>query len=256
MFWRATAHLAERMVALLDPKPGQRLLELAAGPGDTGFLAARLVQPGGELLSTDVAPEMLEAGQRRAAALGLTNVRFAVEDAAALSLADDAADAILCRFGLMLVPEMEQVAAEIARVLAPGGRAVLAVWAGPELNPWMTVTGRAGVELGLVEPPDPDAPGPFRLADPERLRSVVTGGGLEVERIEDVPVTWTTGSLDEWWESITDMSPMLRPLVAKLSADEVSALRARSETHLQEHIAVDGSLTVPGLARVVAATAA
>jgi len=156
---------------------------------------------------------------------------------------------------LMLVPEMELVAAEIARVLRPASRAVLAVWAGPKLNPWMTVTGRAGVELGLVEPPDPDAPGPFRLADPSRLRSVITGAGLEIECIEDVPVSWTTVSLDEWWESINDMSPMLKPLVAKLSADDVLALRARSESYLKEYLAEDGSLSVPGLALVVSATA-
>jgi len=244
------------MVELLEPQPGQRLLELAAGPGETGFRALAGIRPGGELLSTDAAPEMVEVARRRGRELGLDDVRFAVEDAANLSLDDDAVDAVLCRFGLMLVPEMGRAAVEIARVLRPGGRAVLAVWASSRLNPWMTATGRAASELGLVEPPDHDAPGPFRLSDPDRLRSVVEAAGLRIERIEDVPVAWAASSLDEWWETSRDTSRMLTMLLERLTPDETAALRARSEAHLQEYVADDGTIAVPGLARVVAATAA
>ena len=110
------------MIELLEPVPGQRILDLAAGPGETGFIVLPLIQPGGELLSTDAAPEMVEVARRRAATLGLDGVEFAVEDAARLTLPDDSVDGIICRFGLMLVPDMESAAAEIARVLRPGGR--------------------------------------------------------------------------------------------------------------------------------------
>jgi len=133
---------------------------------------------------------------------------------------------------------------------------VLAVWASSRLNPWMTATGRAASELGLVEPPDHDAPGPFRLSDPDRLRSVVEAAGLRIERIEDVPVAWAASSLDEWWETSRDTSRMLTMLLERLTPDETAALRARSEAHLQEYVADDGTIAVPGLARVVAATAA
>lgn len=243
------------MVDLLEPRPGQQLLELAAGPGETGFLALPGIHPGGGLLSTDAAPEMVEVARRRAAELGLEQVRFQVEDAADLTLADNAVDGVLCRFGLMLVPDMERVAAEIARVLRPNGRAVLAVWASSRLNPWMTATGRAALELGLSEPPDHDAPGPFRLADLDRLRSVVIAGGLAIEHVEDVPVTWAAGSISEWWETTRDTSRMLAILLERLSSDQASALRVGAEAHLQEYLAEDGSLTVPGVARVIVATA-
>ena len=83
---------------------------MAAGPGDTGFLALTQLQPGGHLLSTDVAPEMVEAARRRAVELGLDDVTFAVEDAAALTFDDDAFDGILCRWGLMLIPDMDAAA--------------------------------------------------------------------------------------------------------------------------------------------------
>ena len=143
LIWSATHVVSERLVELLDPRPGQSVLELAAGPGDTGFLAYPRILPGGQLLTTDVAPEMLEAARRRAAELGLDNVTFAVEDAASLTLADASVDGVLCRWGLMLVPDMEGAAAEIARVLRPGGRAAVAVWASPEENEWMTAGGRS-----------------------------------------------------------------------------------------------------------------
>jgi SAM-dependent methyltransferase len=244
------------MVDLLAPEPGQRILELAAGPGETGFLVVARVQPGGELLSTDAVPEMVEAARRRALELGLTGVRFGVEDAAELTLADNAVDGILCRFGLMLVPDMKGMTGEIARVLRPGGRAVLAVWAGSLLNPWITAAGRAALALGYSEPPDLEAPGPFRLADLEQLRSVVLAGGLAIEHVEDVPVTWFAASLDEWWETTCDTSRMLADLLGRLSDSQTAALRQEATGLLREYLAADGSLSVPGLARILVATPA
>ena len=253
LFVRATAQLSERMVELLDARPGDTVLELAAGPGETGFGVLSRIQPGGELISTDGAPEMVEAARRRAAELGLTGVRFRVEDAADLKMADDAVDRVVCRFGIMLVPDMEAVASEIARVLRRGGTAVLAVWAGTSVNPWMTAPGKAANELGYMEPPDHDAPGPFRLSDPGRLRAVVASGGLAIETIEDVPVRWVADSLDEWWETTRDTSRMLTLLTERLSSEEIAGLRTRAEHHLGEFVRADGSIAAPGVARVVLA---
>ena len=147
--------MSERLVELLGPRPGQTIVDLAAGPGDTGFLAAPLVRPGGRLVTTDVAPEMLDTARRRAAELGLDDVEFLTEDIAALSFDDATVDGILCRWGLMLVPDMDAAAAEIRRVLRAEGRAALAVWGSPDDNDWMTAPGRSALELGLVERPDP-----------------------------------------------------------------------------------------------------
>lgn len=254
LFARATTALSERMVELLAPTPGDRIIELAAGPGELGFSTLTLILPGGELVTTDAAPAMVDVARRRADHRGLTGVRFAVEDVARLSLEDASADGILCRFGLMLVPEMERAAGEIARVLRPGGRAVLAVWASSRLNPWMTAVGSAGLDLEVMPPPDPEAPGPFRLAGHDRVTSVVTAGGLDVVGVEDAPVTWEALSLDEWWAATCDMSPTLRGLLEQLPPDTAAALRRGAEAHLAEYVSADGALTVPGLAHIVVAT--
>lgn len=241
------------MVELLEPRPGQRILDLAAGPGESGFKVLPLIQPGGALLSTDAAPEMVEVARRRAAVLGLEGIEFAVEDAARLSLADASVDGVICRFGLMLVPEMEAAAGEIARVLRAGGRIVLAVWASSRVNPWMTAAGRAALDLGFTGPPDHEAPGPFRLSDPERLQAVVESGGLRITATDEVAVTWAAESAAAWWETTRETSRMLAALLERLSPAEVAALRGRAEALLQEFTAADGSVSVPGLARVVVA---
>jgi SAM-dependent methyltransferase len=247
LFLAATGMVSERLVALLDPRAGETILELAAGPGDTGLLAARSLAPGGRLVSTDFAPEMVEAARRRTAELGLEElVSFAVEDMQSLSFADASFDGAVCRWGLMLVPDMQTAAGEIARVLRPGGRIALAVWADADDNDWMTAPGRSALELGLVERPDPDAPGPFRLAREGALESLLTEAGLAVERVEDVSVTWRAASLDAWWEIARDTSRSLAVILESTTAEDAEAIRAGAERRLERYVEADGSLTVPG----------
>jgi SAM-dependent methyltransferase len=253
LFWNATLPVSARMVDLLDPHDGATILELAAGLGETGFLALDRIGHDGHLISSDVAPEMVEAARRRADELGLVHVDFRVLDAAELDLPDEVADGELCRFGFMLVPDMERAFAEAARVLRPGGRLSLGVWAPAEVNPWISAAGRAASTLGLVEPLEPDAPGPFRLADEARLRELITGAGLELDALEDVPVTWRATSVGEWWDATRDMSRMLAMLVARLSDEQVDAVRDHAQEQLARYAGVGGELAVPGLARVALA---
>ena len=94
------------MIDAIDPQPGQSLLELAAGTGDTGLLAAELIAPAGTLISSDFAPEMLQAAQRRAEELGIGNVRFKQIDAdTSIDLEAGSIDGVLCRWGYMLMAD-------------------------------------------------------------------------------------------------------------------------------------------------------
>jgi SAM-dependent methyltransferase len=249
LFWAATRALSERLVDLLDPRPGETILELAAGPGDTGFLVAERLGPSGRLLSTDVAPEMVAAARRRGSELGVTNVEYRVVDAAAIDLPDGSVDGVVCRFGLMLVVDVDAAFSELARVLRPGGRAALAVWAEPRANEWITAGGQAALELGLIEPAPDDAPGPFRLHDETRLRSLVADAGLQLEALENVIVDWRASSLDEWWDTWRDTSRMLSLLERDIGDAQTALLRDRAERRLAGYRRADGSLEVPGLAR-------
>jgi SAM-dependent methyltransferase len=151
----------------------------------------------------------------------------------------------------MLVPDCARAVAEVARVVRPGGRAVFGVWAESSRNLWMTAAGQMALTLGYVDPPDPDAPGPFRLAATGALWELAEAAGLERLHEEEVPVTWHAQSLEEWWECSVDLSRNLAALVARVAEDEVAAVRAGAGELLGEYLAADGSLRVPGVARVL-----
>ena len=103
------------------------MLELASGPGGVGLAAAERVAPGGEVVLSDIAPEMTAIARRRAEARGLTNVQARELDLEQIDEPDASYDVVLCREGIMLVPDPARAAREIARVLRPGGRVGLAV---------------------------------------------------------------------------------------------------------------------------------
>ena len=250
--WELSRGLSERLIELLDPRPGETVLELAAGPGDTGFLAADRVVPGGRLISTDVAPQMLVAARERADELGVANAEFRVMDAQTLDLLDASVDAVVCRWGYMLVEDPARALAETRRVVRPGGRVAFAVWASADENPWASTIGRVLLAHGLVERPEPDAPGPFRLADPARLRELVTGAGLELLVLEDVELTWRYESFDDYWQISSDLSRTLVAAVEAVDEGRVAAMRADLRAATAQYESGRG-LEFPALSRAVLA---
>src|SRR5262245_16095274 len=186
----------EWLVRSVAPKPGQHLLEIAAGPGDTGFLAAALLGHG-RLVSTDIAPAMVEAARKRGAELGVHNVDYRVLDAQAMDLADASFDGAICRWGYMLMPDPAAALRETRRVLKPGGRLALAVFTGPAENPWVSIPVGVLREKGYLPPAAKDwQPGILALADRARLQSLLDGAGFASTTIEVVDMAWTFKDLD------------------------------------------------------------
>jgi SAM-dependent methyltransferase len=249
---KTTRPVTEWMVRALDPQPGDTVLELAAGPGDVGFAAAPLLGEDGHLISSDFSSEMVEVARRRAAELGLGNVEHRQIDAEVIPLEDGSVDGVLCRFGLMLMPDPEAVVAEMRRVLRPGGRLALAVWSTGQRNPWVTVAGRILVELGHAPPPDPDAPGPFVLAENERLRDLLEGGGFSAVNLEEVPLLLKYDDVDDYIAVSTETSGMLARIWREVSAAERVVIVARL-TEDFEPFAVEGGYELPGVAVVASA---
>lgn len=204
----SSAPLAHWLVESLALQPGETVLELAAGPGDTGFLAAELVQPGGQLISSDQSEAMVEIARARAAKLGLRNVEHRVINAESIDLPVASVDAVICRWGLMLFVDPAAALAEMRRVLKPGGRVALAVWASDERNEWFGVPIDAAIRRGLVPAPTEGEPGPFALADPARLTALLEGAGFVEVEIDEVEIDEGAATFEEFWERRLDMSLM------------------------------------------------
>jgi SAM-dependent methyltransferase len=242
------------LIDQLALQPGQRVLELAAGPGDTGFMAAELVNPGGTLLSTDAAGPMLEIARERARAIEVPNVEFRELDLQWIDLDTASFDAVLCRWGLMFTADPGSSLQEIRRVLRPGGRVALAVWAEPERNPWATIPTRALVELGHVEPPDPQAPGMFVLADAARLRELLEGAGFVDVVVESVPLERHDDDVEHYLAETTDLSQPFAEVRARLTEEQWAQVASRVADLAEPFTTEDGSLRFPACSLGAAAS--
>ena len=234
------------MIDAIDPQPGQTLLELAAGTGDTGLLAAELVAPTGTLISSDFAPEMLQAAQRRAEELGITNVRFKQIDAdTSIDVEAGSVDGVLCRWGYMLMADPGNALRETRRVLRPGGRVALAAWAAPETNPWMSLPTREAVEGGLLDPPDPAQPGPFSWAREGLIAEQLEAAGFTEHHVEalDFPIDFRSPA--EWWTQTTACSGRFAAAVADAPDDVIDDLAAALDEHAERYRRDDGTLRLP-----------
>jgi ubiquinone/menaquinone biosynthesis C-methylase UbiE len=248
------APVTQWLIDALELQPGERVLDLAAGPGETGLLAAELILPGGVVISSDQSEAMVELARARARELDLENVEFRVINAESIDLPVASLDAVLCRWGYMLMVDPAAALVETRRVLKAGGRVSLAVWGSPSANPWLAVTSRVIQQHGLAEPPASEtAPGAFALSDPERLRAMLEEAGFVEIEIDAVDLARTAPSFDEWWEMQLDMSPS-GPAVRGAPADVAQAVRAEVKAELAPYTSDEG-LAVPARAIVARASA-
>jgi SAM-dependent methyltransferase len=248
----ALGPLTDWMLDRLAPKPGQTLLELGAGTGETGLLAARLVEPGGRVILTDRSTAMLEAAARRAAELGLANVELRVLDMEAIDLPDAAVDGALCRLALMLLPDTAAALTGIRRVLRPGGRLVATVWDAIERNPWAPALWEVVERMTDLPPARPGGPGMFALGDERRLEALLSDAGFGEVAVERIAVEWRYPDFDSYWRSQSTLNGSLSQLLPTLPQDERDRLAAAVHTAVERFRTADG-YRAPGSALGVTA---
>ena len=246
------AAVTERMLAASRPQPGERVLELACGPGGVGIAAARLVAPGGEVVLSDVVAEMTAIAAARAAAAGADNVQARVLDIESIDEPDASYDVVLCREGLMFAPDPARAASEIRRVLRPGGRVAIAVWGPRERNPWLgLVFDAVSAQTGRPVPP-PGVPGPFSLGDSATVVALLADAGLAGVQISELPTPLRAGTFEEWWARTSALAGPLAKILAALPEGAAQALRERLRDAVRPYTTPSG-LEIPGLTLIASA---
>ena len=246
------AFLNHRLVADARLRFGMRVLDLGSGTGYPALLGAQTVGPTGSVIGLDLAEQMLAVARRKATALSLANSTFRTGDVTALPYEANSFDAVTSRFCLMFLPEIPKAIAEIARVLKPGGWVAAAVWSAPDNNPYLMIPITVIKQFLDFPPPDPTAPGIFRLAKPSDLAEMLQQVGFtnlsEEEFIADVRFP----SGEEYYASLMDIAAPIQNLFAKLSDQQKTDARGCIVTSVDQYRRADG-IALPIAVRMVAA---
>jgi SAM-dependent methyltransferase len=249
------APVSHWLIDAVAPQPGQRVLELAAGLGETGLLAAELVAPVGGAIISDQAEAMLAGARERAVTLGLSNVEFQVLNAEWIDMPVASVDVVLCRWGYMLMADPAAALGETRRVLRAGGRVALAVWDAIEHNPWAALPGAEMRERGLAPPPAPGTPGPFALGDAERVRELLERAGFAEARVQTLALHRRHASFEEFWETTLDLSRSFHDAVLARPQGEIDEIQAAVRERLQAYETRGGVLDIPARTLVASASA-
>lgn len=190
--------VTELLTDAIDPKPGQRILDIATGTGPTAFALAQRVGPSGGVHGTDISTEFVRYVQSRAAAAGRSNVTAELLDVHDLAVVQDF-DAAVCRFAVMYFADPIDALRRIRAALRSGGRFAAAVWTDPSQALFASTFGALSRFVELPAPP-PGAPSAFRYAQPGTLAAEFTDAGFVdvTETTHEIAAHWPGTGADLW----------------------------------------------------------
>src|SRR5262245_61292356 len=192
---RQLAPLGRHALAALAPLPGENVLDIGCGGGETALDLAQAVAPDGTVVGIDLSAAVLAFARR--AAEGCERVRFVQADAQVFPFEPASFDAAFSRFGVMFFADPEAAFINIRRSLRPHGRLAFVCWRALEENPLDLVPLQAASAHLPPQPAhDPDAPGPFAFANPDRVRGILERAGFQKIEITARDEQVGSGDLD------------------------------------------------------------
>lgn len=229
-FW---ARAGERTVARLDLAPGMEVLDLASGTGASAIPAARVVGPTGRVVAVDLAEAMLDRGREKARRARLDNIEFIRGDMTATGLPDGSFDAVVCVFGVSMVPDMADFVRELWRLLRPGGRLAITTW-GPRLWAPMHEVWRETVRSEQADLVNDFHPWD-RVTDPAAVARLLAEAGVPQRVLKVVPEfdRWPLRGPHDWWTIV--MGSGLRWTMEQLPPDARSRIRERNLAYVRDH---------------------
>jgi SAM-dependent methyltransferase len=234
---RQVVPLGRQAMAALKPAPGERILDIGCGAGQTSLELAQAVGPGGAVLGVDLSEPLLAIARRRSA--GVRGLDVAQGDAQTFAFEPAAYDGAFSRFGVMFFADPPAAFANVRRALKPGGRLAFVCWRAADENPIMRLPMEAaGSPLPPPSPPEPGAPGPFAFADPDRVRRILANAGFTAVELTPHDEKVGSGALETSVALALRIGPLGAALRENPALRDVVAPRVRAA--LAEHDGPDG----------------
>jgi len=210
--------------------PGQRILDIGFGCGETTIELAQKVGPQGRVHGVDISVAMVEAAEKKAVKSGISNVSFECSDAQTTTFPADHYDLVFSRFGVMFFDDPIGAFKNIYTSLKPGGRLAFICWAPRDQNAWVGLPLQVVAKhLSLPAPPAIDQPGPFSLSEEPRVSDILGSAGFANISVEPFQTPFVLGGdVDEALSFLMQLAP---------SGSAINNAEADEETRVQ--IALD-----------------
>ena len=235
--------VSDRMVELAGIHQGSRVLDVATGIGEPAVTAARKVGPSGKVTAIDLSPGMLAIARERAKDLGRSNViEFQEGDAESLNLPPSSFDAVLCRFGLMFMPDVTGALKTMRNTLVQDGRIAVAVWPSIDKAPSFRLPLEIIMKETGTSPPPAGTPGPFALADTNALRKKFEDAGFHDVKIESGTMNFKLPSAAEYVEFTRNTAGPLGGMMAALPAQRQQEILNKVIDAASKHADSSGSV--------------
>ena len=235
--------LMEALLEFTDAQRGDSILDIGCGCGASTLAFAEVVGAEGRVGGLDVSRPMLDHALGRATAAGFEHVSFRQGDAQVAELDRGAYDHVVSRFGIMFFDDPAAAFANLRSALKPDGDLTFICWRPITENPWMTIPAMAAAQfLEMPGPPEPNAPGPFGLADEVYTREQLEAGGFTDVTMEPFTLKMHAGpggSLEASADFATKIGPV-SALLRDANEETVTKVRASIVEALRAHEGEDG----------------
>lgn len=245
------APVARALIEEAAIAPGWHVLDIASGSGEPALTIAQFVGPAGKVRGIDPIPEMVAAANRAANALGLSTAKFEVAYADRLPYQPNTFDALVCRFGVMFIPSPLEAMTDMLRVLKPGRKLAFAVWGYADSNPFFVTTQAVLDRYVPAATSEPDAPTPFRFAEPGKLLALLNQAGAidTAEHLLEFPIE-APFTAEHFLDIRLEMSEKLREALTNLPVDRAANLKRDLLEAIQPY-ATPAGIRMPGRVRIV-----
>lgn len=253
LFEEGAQQMSNRLVVSAELQSGQRVLDVATGVGEPALTAVHEVGPSGHVTAIDQSGHMLAIAQERAAEQSLAQVQFLKMDAEVLELPNNSFDAILSRWGLMFLPNLDEALSKMHQLLVPGGRLAAAVWDVPPNVPMLSLPMRVARHRLQLPPPPAGVPNPFNLADVGAFEARLLQAGFVDIQSEYLALTWEFATAEQFVNMTRDLAAPIGALLANHSPESQAGVWDAIGDAVMQDQGANGRISVPSSAICVVA---